>query len=106
VDELEELADGGGAFRDAADEAEERISTATALRLIGELPAAQAEMVMLRVVIGLDVADVAEIVGKRPGAVRVAVHRALRTLEARLSRPAAAMDVTHQPASTFSEHDA
>jgi RNA polymerase sigma-70 factor (ECF subfamily) len=37
-------------------------------------------MVMLRVVAGLDVAAVAELVGKKPGAVRVAVHRALKTL--------------------------
>ena len=37
-------------------------------------------MVMLRVVAGLDVAAVAELVGKKPGAVRVAVHRALKSL--------------------------
>jgi RNA polymerase sigma-70 factor (ECF subfamily) len=45
---------------------------------------------MLRVVAGLDVADVARIVDKKPGAVRVAVHRALQTLarhpEARSNR--------------------
>ena len=35
---------------------------------------------MLRVVAGLEVADVARLVGKRPGTVRVAVHRALQTL--------------------------
>ena len=44
------------------------------------LPADQAEMVMLRVVAGLDVATVASMVGKSPGAVRVAVHRALQRL--------------------------
>ena len=37
-------------------------------------------MVMLRVVAGLDVAVVADLVGKKPGAVRVAVHRALKSL--------------------------
>ena len=37
-------------------------------------------MVALRVVAGLDVADVAELMDKRPGAVRVGVHRALKTL--------------------------
>jgi RNA polymerase sigma-70 factor (ECF subfamily) len=37
-------------------------------------------MVMLRVVAGLDVAVVADIVGKSPGAVRVSVHRGLRAL--------------------------
>jgi RNA polymerase sigma-70 factor (ECF subfamily) len=39
-----------------------------------------AELVMLRVVAGLDVATVAALVGKNPGTVRVAVHRALKIL--------------------------
>ena len=91
---------------DAAAVAAERMSTDAALRLIASLPAAQAEMVMLRVVLGLEVADVALIVGKRPGAVRVAVHRALRELESRLSRPPEDDDVTPRPPATFSEHDA
>ena len=56
--------------------------------LIATLPRDQAEVVMLRVVAGLDVADVARIVGKSPGAVRVAAHRALRRLAARLERAA------------------
>lgn len=55
-------------------------ATERALRWVATLPAAQAEMVMLRVVAGLDVADVAEIVDKKPGTVRVTVHRALQTL--------------------------
>lgn len=55
-------------------------STSRALRLVATLPPAQAEMVMLRVVAGLDVADVARLLGKRPGTVRVGVHRALKTL--------------------------
>lgn len=61
-------------------EALERGSTQAALRLVASLPPEQAEMVMLRVVAGLDVATVAAIVGKKPGTVRVSVHRALRTL--------------------------
>jgi RNA polymerase sigma-70 factor (ECF subfamily) len=64
----------------AEQSAVEREATAAALRLVATLPRDQAEMVMLRVVAGLDVAAVAEIVGKKPGAVRVAVHRALKTL--------------------------
>ncbi len=54
--------------------------TLRALRLVATLPAVQAEMVMLRVVAGLDVADVAEMLDKKPGTVRVTVHRALQTL--------------------------
>jgi RNA polymerase sigma-70 factor, ECF subfamily len=64
----------------AESDALERISTARALELVASLPAEQAEMVMLRVVAGLEVAVVAQIVGKSPGAVRVSVHRGLRTL--------------------------
>ena len=35
-------------------------------------------MVMLRVVAGLEVAEVAQLLDKKPGTVRVAVHRALQ----------------------------
>jgi RNA polymerase sigma-70 factor (ECF subfamily) len=65
---------------DAAAVAEEQFSTDRAIRLVAQLPTDQAEMVMLRVVMGLEVADVAAVVGRSPGAVRVAVHRALRRL--------------------------
>jgi RNA polymerase sigma-70 factor (ECF subfamily) len=58
----------------------EQIDTQTALALIAQLPADQAEIVMLRVVAGLEVADVARVVRKSPGAVRVTSHRALRRL--------------------------
>jgi RNA polymerase sigma-70 factor (ECF subfamily) len=61
-------------------EAIDRISTERAIDLVRELPSEQADMVMLRVVAGLDVATVADIVGKSPGAVRVSVHRGLRSL--------------------------
>jgi RNA polymerase sigma-70 factor (ECF subfamily) len=69
---------------DPADAAVEAISTAAALALIAELPPDQAEVVALRSVAGLDVARVAEIVGKQPGAVRVLAHRGLRRLAERL----------------------
>jgi len=71
---------------DAADLALDGISARAVVALIATLPRDQAEVVMLRVVAGLDVADVASIVGKSPGAVRVAAHRALRRLAARLER--------------------
>jgi RNA polymerase sigma-70 factor, ECF subfamily len=64
----------------AEEDAVTRDSTAQAVRLVASLPADQAELVMLRVVAGLDVAVVAELVGKKPGTVRVAVHRALQKL--------------------------
>lgn len=58
----------------------ERAGTEAALRLVATLPPLQAEMVMLRVVAGLPLRDVAAIVDKLPGTVAVSVHRALKTL--------------------------
>jgi RNA polymerase sigma-70 factor (ECF subfamily) len=63
----------------------EDISTEAALAFIATLPRDQAEIILLRVMVGLDAAQVARIVGKSPGAVRVAAHRGLRALTARLA---------------------
>jgi RNA polymerase sigma-70 factor (ECF subfamily) len=60
----------------------ELFGTEWALGLINTLPPDQAEAVMLRVVAGLDVAATAKVLGKRPGAVRVAAMRGLRRLAA------------------------
>jgi RNA polymerase sigma-70 factor, ECF subfamily len=49
------------------------------------LPRDQAEVILLRVVGGFDVAEVAAIIRKRPGNVRVLQHRGLRLLAERLS---------------------
>ena len=46
----------------------------------------QAEILLLRVVAGLSVEQVADLLKKRPGAVRVAQHRALRRLASRVER--------------------
>lgn len=59
-------------------------SDAAVRRIVSLLPADQAEIVLLRVVAGLPVDDVAEITGRRPGTVRVLQHRALRRLAERL----------------------
>lgn len=60
--------------------ASERFSTEAALALIAQLPKEQAEVVMLRVVVGLETAEIAELVGASVGALRVRQHRALKTL--------------------------
>jgi RNA polymerase sigma-70 factor (ECF subfamily) len=57
------------------------LSTQAALALIARLPRDQAEIIVLRVVVGLDAKTVAKVLGKRPGAVRTAAHRGLRRLE-------------------------
>lgn len=56
------------------------LSAQTAVKLLAVLPADQAEAVALRVLAGLDTAAVAGILNKSPGAVRVALHRGLRSL--------------------------
>jgi RNA polymerase sigma-70 factor, ECF subfamily len=84
----------GPAAGDTADSALDNLSTGAALDLIATLPRDQAEVIVLRVVAGLPVAEVARIVGKRPGTVRVAAHRGLRMLAVRLSAQAERRGVT------------
>lgn len=66
-------------------EAEALGASEAALALIAGLPPDQAEVVLLRVVGRLDTEDVAAILGKKPGAVRVLQHRALKRLAERLA---------------------
>jgi RNA polymerase sigma-70 factor (ECF subfamily) len=70
----------GASAPDAATQVLEGDATTWALHLVGTLPPDQAEAVMLRIVAGLDVATTAHILGKRPGAVRIATMRGLRRL--------------------------
>jgi RNA polymerase sigma factor (sigma-70 family) len=62
------------------DEAIAALGTVGALARIAALPPDQADVVLLRVIGDLSVAAVAEIIHKRPGAVRALQHRALRNL--------------------------
>jgi RNA polymerase sigma-70 factor (ECF subfamily) len=54
--------------------------------LVGTLPDDQAEIVLLRVLGDLDVEEVAALVGKSNGAVRVSQHRALQRLQRTFAR--------------------
>ena len=72
----------------------EALSTRSALGLIATLPPEQAEVIVLRVVAGLEVGQVAAIVGKKPGTVRVLAHRGLRRLAERLGEQPGAGSVT------------
>ncbi len=58
----------------------EHLGTQSAIALVSRLPPLQAEVIMLRVVAGLDTEAVARLLGKSPGAIRVAAHRGLRRL--------------------------
>lgn len=71
---------------DTAGSALATVTTEQALALIRSLPRDQAEAVLLRVVMDLDAAGAARVLGKRPGAVRMAAHRGLRKLADLLDR--------------------
>ena len=76
--------------RRAADDPETEglaaVSAREAARAIAAaLPPDQADVVLLRMLAGLDVDQVAEILGKRPGTVRVLQHKALRRLAQKIS---------------------
>jgi RNA polymerase sigma-70 factor, ECF subfamily len=61
--------------RDVAEDYEDDEATRRALALVRTLPPAQAEVILLRVIAGLDCAYIARLLGKTPGAVRVLLHR-------------------------------
>ncbi len=82
---MEELDRPAGAATEAI-VLEDLSAHAAAQFVIATLPADQAEVVLLRVLGGLGVNEVAEILGKRPGTVRVLQHRALRRLHTALLR--------------------
>ena len=95
IEDLVQLAAHG---LDPGDEAVAAVSTEAAVALIATLPRDKAEAVLLRVVMGLDAKAAAAVLGKRPGSVRVAAHRGLRRLAARLAEVpdgVGAQSVTH-----------
>ncbi|MEU1867646.1 RNA polymerase sigma factor [Streptomyces gardneri] len=67
------------------DQALQALATERVLAQLAELPRSQAEAVLLTTIVGLDNPSAARILGKRPGAVRMAVSRGLATLRQRLS---------------------
>ena len=74
---------------DPAATALDAVGTEAAVALVRAcLPRDQAEVILLRVVGGLGVGEVAAIVGKRPGTVRVLQHRGLGRLAERFTRSA------------------
>lgn len=64
----------------AGDEAERAEALDRAIEVIRQLPPDQAEAVLLRVVGDMSVPEVAEIMRRSPGSVRVLVHRGLERL--------------------------
>jgi RNA polymerase sigma-70 factor, ECF subfamily len=70
---------------DAEQIAMDNLATESAVALLSQLPTQQAEAILLRVVAGLDTDVVAEMLGRSPGAIRVAAHRGLKKLQSLLS---------------------
>jgi RNA polymerase sigma-70 factor (ECF subfamily) len=97
--ELEQLVEEGW-VGDVEEEAMTALATEAALARVAALPQDQADVILLRVLGGLPVGDVARIVGKRPGAVRVIQHRALR----RLAEQITGDGVTDWASRTIPEH--
>lgn len=64
------------------DEVLDGLSTRQAIAMVAALSRDQAEVVALRIIAGLDTTAVAAILGKSSGAVRIALHRGLRSLAA------------------------
>jgi RNA polymerase sigma-70 factor, ECF subfamily len=84
----ETLRDALVAARTASDDVLDALGTEEALAIVATLPPDQAEVVALRTIGGLDVQQVAEVIGKRPGTVRVLAHRGLKNLAKALGVPA------------------
>jgi RNA polymerase sigma-70 factor (ECF subfamily) len=81
----EDVEDDGPTERDIADAVTDGDQTLQAVALVRTLPPDQAEAVLLRVMVGMEHAEIAAVMGKTPGAVRVLVHRGLRRLQQRLA---------------------
>jgi RNA polymerase sigma-70 factor, ECF subfamily len=76
ADGFDGLADG----QTVEDQVLDGMSVRQAVAMLAGLSPDQAEAVALRVIAGLETTTVASILGKSPGAVRVALHRGLRAL--------------------------
>lgn len=83
-----DLLAGDRGIGDAEGEALASLEADAAVALIATLPHDQGDVVLLRVIGDLSVAEVARILGKRPGAVRALQHRALKNLARIVSRKA------------------
>lgn len=73
------------ATADAGALALDNLATAALVEAVRSLPPLEAEVIVLRMLAGLDNETVAQVVGRSPGAVRVAAHRGLRRLAQVLS---------------------
>ncbi len=67
-------------------QSENNLATDAAIAVLTRLAQMQADVILLRILAGLDTNSVAEMIGKSPGYVRVSAHRGLKNLEAIFER--------------------
>lgn len=79
----------------ASDVGERSLALDRAIALVNLLPPDQRDAVALRIIADLNVSEVAAIMGRREGSVRVLVHRGLKRLSEHV-------DVTQRPSRTMS----
>jgi len=93
ADEMERAVDLDRTSADPLDTLIERLTAQEAVdELVRHLTAEQSEVILLRVLAGLDVTAVADIMGRSENWVRVTQHRALRRLSRRLGSRLAVME--------------
>jgi RNA polymerase sigma factor (sigma-70 family) len=88
VDPVAEVPEPGTALGDAEEDALRELAGQRVQELLGGLPRDQRAVLLLRVVGGLTVEQVATAIGKRPGAVKALQRRGLAAVERRLASEA------------------
>jgi RNA polymerase sigma-70 factor (ECF subfamily) len=81
---LEAAGDPGSAEADPARLVAQAEELRAVLRALDELPEERRQVILLRFVDGLSAAEIGDVIGRSPGAVRVLLHRALREVADRL----------------------
>jgi RNA polymerase sigma-70 factor (ECF subfamily) len=81
-----EVLEGAGEIGDVEDEAMAGLALDRVRQLVGRLSPDQQDVLLLRLFGDLAVADVATVVGKRPGAVKALLRRGLASLKREISR--------------------
>lgn len=85
LDELDDTAD-ETADADPAEQAVTRASASAAMAAIADLPADRRRVLLLRFVDQMSTAEIAGVLGRSEAAVRVLIHRALRSVARRLEQ--------------------
>ncbi len=86
VDPVETVADKASPDRSAADQALDSLMTDRVRDVIDRLAPAQRDVMMLRIVAGMTVPEIAEVLGRTVGGVKALQHRAIASLRRHIER--------------------